>query len=231
MPYMSKRQTDNGAVPVGSNLYGTCSTGGSSQIKYVTLSDFNVLVTGVTIHVYFSYGNTASSPILQVGSTSGQYIKCNGSLKGKWESGSIISFTFDGSYWVMNDFQEASSNTTYDLTQNGNTIYLTGSDGTTDSVTVSTPSFFVDGTSCVFYLTISAGGYVDNYYNAAWSGYTVIGVVGYNISNQDTGGANASHCVLVGCYETGDTVYIKVKNNASSQAKVQVRVFILYKSV
>lgn len=227
---MSKRQTDNGVVPVGSNLYGTCSTSGSSQIKYVSLSDFNVLVAGVTIHVYFSYGNTASYPMLQVGSTAAKDVYCNGSYSGIWESGSVISFTYDGSKWIQNDIQKA-ADTKYDLSQSGNTITLTGSDGTSDSVSISVPSFSVDGTICVFYLTISAGDYVDRYKSVAWAGHTAVGVVGYNISNQDSGGANASHCVLVGCYETGNTVYIKVKNNANSQAKVQVRVFVLYRSV
>ena len=221
MPYMSKRQTDNGVVPVGSNLYGTCSTGGSSQIKYVTLSDFNVLVTGVTIHVYFSYGNTASSPILQVGSTSGQYIKCNGVLKGSWESGSIISFTYDGNYWVMNDFQEAGSDTTYGIyTSNGNVGLIPNGSGLS-ALYLTTKSF----TNAI---EIEADSYVIAFMDITWQGYTPIGVVGWNISNQ-SGNSGASRCYPFALEYAGDNdIRYNIKSTKSSKNKVYLKVTVLF---
>ena len=103
MAYITKKTTQNGVKPIGSNLFGTCSTASSTATKDVTLSDFDVLVSGVTIHVRFSNANTASAPSLRVGSTSAKPILRNGEADGKWESNSVISFTYDGSHWVQND--------------------------------------------------------------------------------------------------------------------------------
>lgn len=124
MPYESKVTTkQDGVVPVGSNLHGTCSTSASTTQKVVNMPDFNVLVSGVTIHVQFTYGNTASRPTLKVGSTAARPIVRNGSYKGLWYNGGIISFTYDGSNWVQNDADEA-EDTTYGLTISGHTITL-----------------------------------------------------------------------------------------------------------
>ena len=103
MAYATKKQTTNGVVPIGSNLYGTCSTAEAIATKSVAMPDFNVLVSGVTIHVHFDHKNTANNPSLAVGSTSAVAIKRNGTLEGKWEDGSVISFTYNGTNWIQND--------------------------------------------------------------------------------------------------------------------------------
>lgn len=104
MAYASKKKlSDNSIVPLGSNLYGVCSTASGTATKTVTMPDFNVLVEGVTIHVQFTNGNTAGNPSLKVGATSTVAVKRNGSMKGEWESGSVVSFTYDGTHWVQND--------------------------------------------------------------------------------------------------------------------------------
>ena len=163
MPYMSKRNTtSDGVVPIGSNLFGTCSTAGSTGAKVVTMPSFNVLVEGVTIHVYFANGNTAPLPTLQVGSTAAKAVICNGSQGGIWKSGSFVSFTYYGGEWVQNDVQDGKTyglslsgntlsivenggsssvtinddDTTYTLSINGHTLTLTPSSGTAQSVTV-----------------------------------------------------------------------------------------------
>ena len=104
MAYASKKKlSDNSIVPLGSNLFGVCTTASGTATKTVTMPDFNVLVEGVTIHVHFDHSNTASNPMLQVGSTSAQAIKRNGVMNGVWEDGSVISFTYNGTNWVQND--------------------------------------------------------------------------------------------------------------------------------
>lgn len=104
MAYASKKKlSDNSIVPLGSNLFGVCSTASGTATKIVAMPEFNVLVDGVTIHVHFDHQNTASNPSLKVGSTSAQAIKRNGSLNGVWEDGSVISFTYNGTNWVQND--------------------------------------------------------------------------------------------------------------------------------
>lgn len=102
MAYITKRQTADGVKPIGSNLFGTCSTASNTPQKVVNMPDFDVLVEGVTIHVWFAHENTASSPLLKVGSAPTASIKQNGLSNGEWESGSVVCFTYDGTYWTQN---------------------------------------------------------------------------------------------------------------------------------
>lgn len=167
MSYATKKKlSNNSVVPLGSNLYGTCDTASGTAQKTVSMPDFDVLVSGVTIHVQFTHKNTASSPTLKVGSTSAVAIKRNGSLGGAWEDGSVISFTYDGTNWVQNDADDGSGttyglsydastrllslveggsarsvtiadkDTTYTISISGNTLTLTPSEGTAQSVTI-----------------------------------------------------------------------------------------------
>ena len=163
MAYITKKTTVDGIKPIGSNLYGTCSTASGTATKTVSMPDFNVLVEGVTIHVYFQNENTADTPTLKVGSTSAQPIRYNGQAGGSWEAGGFISFTYYNGSWIQNDITIAGvtytftindhtmtisgsdgstqtitlpdNNTTYTLSKSGSTITLTGSDGSTTSVT------------------------------------------------------------------------------------------------
>lgn len=95
-------------------VFGTCSTGASSQTKSVTAADFS-LVYGATIHVYFTYTNTATSPKLNVNYTGAKSIYLNSyTAAGKttdtsWEAGSVVALTYDGSKWLINDYREISS--------------------------------------------------------------------------------------------------------------------------
>lgn len=110
MAYTSKvRTTSQGTIPIGSNLFGTCSTGASTQTKTVTLSSFDVLVSGVTVHVYFENVNEANGAKLKVGSTDAKDIYCNGTQNGAWEADSVVSFTYYNNRWYQNDAQEGQS--------------------------------------------------------------------------------------------------------------------------
>lgn len=92
---------------VGSTLYGTCSTAAGTKAKVVTCSSFDTLITGVTIHVKFSNDNTADSPTLNVNSTGAKAIwKSGGTIKSSnpgWMADEVVSFTYDGTRWIMND--------------------------------------------------------------------------------------------------------------------------------
>lgn len=134
MAYITKKQTNNGVKPIGSNLYGICSTGASTVAKVVSMPDFDVLIEGVTIHVFFQYANTASSPTLQVGSTEAKPIKYNGQLDGSWEAGGFISFTYYNGAWMQNDI--AINGVTYTFSISGHTMTITGSDGSVQTVTL-----------------------------------------------------------------------------------------------
>ena len=110
MAYICKITDTNGTTgPIGSALYGTCSTASDTVAKVVTLSDFNKLITGVTIHVKFTNSNTATNPTLNVNSTGAKSIyKYGTTVPGtteltSWPTGAVVSFTYDGSAWIMND--------------------------------------------------------------------------------------------------------------------------------
>ena len=114
---MAKYNIDEQQYLIASTAYGTCPTAAGTTQKDVTLLDSApfTLMTGVTIHVKFTYNNTASNPTLKVGSSAAKAIMrygttaigtSNGSTS--WRPGAVVSFTYDGTNWVM-DWQENST--------------------------------------------------------------------------------------------------------------------------
>lgn len=114
MSYVGKITDTSGVTGlVGSTLYGTCATGASTAAKVGTLSDFDQLIPGVTIHLKMTNSNTASSPTLNVNSTGAKAIRRYGTTAPgnnatlSWVAGSVISFTYieesSTGYWYMND--------------------------------------------------------------------------------------------------------------------------------
>lgn len=123
MPFVGKITDSAGNTGlIGSTLYGTCATEAATVAKVVTLSDFDKLMNGVTIHVKFTYSNTATSPTLNVNSTGAKSIyKYGTTVPGttaltSWPAGSIVSFTYDGTSWIMNDYHD-DTNTDTKVTQ------------------------------------------------------------------------------------------------------------------
>ena len=116
--YIGKIQIGtNDAVPVGSMLYGTCDTAAATAAKVAVLDAFDTLATGITVHIKFTYSNSVANPTLKVGSTDAKSIKRYGTTAvsttaaTSWQAGAIVSFTYDGTNWVMNTGID--SNTTY----------------------------------------------------------------------------------------------------------------------
>lgn len=108
---IEKIQTGQTVHLIGSTFFATCSTTAATAAKVAlpstgSASDFtdNELTTGLTVHVFFTYANTATSPTLQVGNSTAKGIKRNGQTTLQpWEAGSVISFTYDGTNWVVNE--------------------------------------------------------------------------------------------------------------------------------
>ena len=215
MPYMSKQETQSqGVVPIASNLFGTCATAKATAAKVVALADFDVLVSGVTVHVYFTYGNNQSNTTLKVGSTAATAVRRNGSATAVWEAGSVISFTYNGSYWIQND---ADVGVTYTLGKSGNYIHLYGSDGSdtsayvepnTDtntcyasysngvvsvSTTGSNQTVFAIERNSSGKITVPANGHVRDRFSVYKAGYLPKGVVGFNLTNYGSG-TGVSNC-------------------------------------
>ena len=106
--YAGKLNVGGTELPIGSTLYGTCSTAAGTAQKDVTCANFDKLITGVTIHVKFTNSNTHATPTLKVNSTTAAQIMRYGTTKpgtseaASWMAGSVVSFTYDGTYWQMN---------------------------------------------------------------------------------------------------------------------------------
>ena len=97
------------------SYYGTCSTSASTKAKVVVCPEFAELKTGVSIRVKFTSGQSYSGmATLNVNSTGAINVKSIGttdSLRYCWNAGEIVSFTYDGANWLMEDAGTAT--TTY----------------------------------------------------------------------------------------------------------------------
>lgn len=96
--------------------YGYCTTAAATVAKVVTVSPaVTELTTGLTIAVKFQYANTGSNPTLNVNSLGAKAIKRYGttaagtSAAANWNANSVVMLTYDGTYWMLVDF----NNTTY----------------------------------------------------------------------------------------------------------------------
>jgi len=108
-------------VPIGGGgsgsgiPYGACSTAAATVQKEVSISGISSLKTGLTIAVRFASANSASNPTLKLNSLTAKAIKRYGSsaagtgASSSWQAGAVITLTYDGTYWVMHDW----NNTTY----------------------------------------------------------------------------------------------------------------------
>ena len=127
-----------GALPDTSQLsyYGTCSTAAATQAKVVACEGF-VLKEGVSIRVKFTNAQTYNGQAtLNVNSTGAKGIVTNGTTKSVrycWLAGEVVSFTYDGTSWIM----EAAGIAT--TTYYGYTKLYTGA-GSTSTSTALTPA-------------------------------------------------------------------------------------------
>lgn len=118
------------------SYYGTSSTGAATQTKVVVCEGFT-LKTGVSIRVKFdSMQNYNGQPKLNVNSTGAINIVYYGTAKAAryaWTTGEVVSFTYDGTNWVMEDGGIATT-TIYGVTK------LTTSATSTNTASALTPA-------------------------------------------------------------------------------------------
>lgn len=96
--------------------YGYCTTAAATVAKTVTVSPaVTSLETGLAIAVKFQYANTSTSPTLNVNNLGAVAIKRYGttaagtSAASNWNANSVVMLIYDGTYWMLTDF----NNTTY----------------------------------------------------------------------------------------------------------------------
>jgi len=86
------------------NLYAVCSSTGASAYKDITLPDAFGWQEGTTIHVLFANANSNAAPSLRINNTTSALIDLpNGNIT-PWEAGEVVSFTYNGSVWKINDY-------------------------------------------------------------------------------------------------------------------------------
>ena len=102
-------QIDNeGIANIASTAYGVCSTAANTAAKVLDMAGFT-LITGITIHVRFTYGNSAVAPTLNVNATGAKPIVLYSNIAAGtdnetsgWQEDAIVSLTYDGTSWVRN---------------------------------------------------------------------------------------------------------------------------------
>lgn len=60
------------------------------------------------------------------------------------------------------------------------------------------------------------------------SGYTPVGMIGYDLNNSSSSGSGVTGCVPIQLQLTGTTFYYQIRNNGSATARIQLQVFILH---
>ena len=120
---------------VASKAYGVCETAAGTAAKTVEMTGFDLTkALGVTIHVKFTNTNSVANPTLNVNSTGAKAIMRYGttapstSVGTSWSAGSVVSFTYDGTYWQMNDYSMYDTDTknTAGATDTSSKIFLVG---------------------------------------------------------------------------------------------------------
>jgi len=96
----------NASYNLASTAYGVCSTAANEAAKTVEMTGFE-LITGVTVHIKFTYANTASSPTLSINNSTAKPIVQYGSTAidvtdetDGWLAGAVLTLTYDGTSWV-----------------------------------------------------------------------------------------------------------------------------------
>lgn len=112
---VSQIRINNIGNHIASSAYGTCTTAANVATKQVIFQNDNnirfILSTGITIHIKFTYHNTATNATLKIGNNNIPIKKYGNTAVGNtsttsWKDGAVVSFTYDGTNWIMNDFTE-----------------------------------------------------------------------------------------------------------------------------
>lgn len=118
MGYLTAANIGGSDYKLAGALYGTCTTAAGTAAKVVTCADFDGLETGVTIKVKFTYSNTAANATMNVNSTGAKNLcrygttRVGTTTRASWQAGAVVSFTYDGTSWVQNDYLEDTGVTT-----------------------------------------------------------------------------------------------------------------------
>ena len=100
-------QTKAAATVQNDNIhwYGTSSTAAATTAKVATTAAGNLgaLAAGQKVSIKFTNANTASAPTLNVDGKGAHAIKAYGTTAPTvwWKAGDVVTFTYDGTNWIM----------------------------------------------------------------------------------------------------------------------------------
>lgn len=123
----------------GKPMYGVCSTAASTQTKKVNISGFTsgMMIEGARVTVRFTNSQAYNGiPQLQINNLSAKNIwRTHNEIAGygEWNHGAVIDFTFNGTAWIIEDGNIATT-TYYGKTK------LSSSTNDSSSTTAATPS-------------------------------------------------------------------------------------------
>ena len=109
--YIGKININNTEYPIAQSLFGTCNTTANTATKVVTCADFDTLISGIVINVYFTYANTESSISLNVNSTGNKTVYVDNNSSILWNTGATKSFVYYNNQWRL--INPTSVGTTY----------------------------------------------------------------------------------------------------------------------
>lgn len=121
----------------GKTYYGECATIAGTQTKAVTIAGFHSadLVAGATVTIKFKYfQNFNGTPKLNVSSTGAKFIYSQDGFSAQleeWKSGEIVTFVYDGTYWVKQTGGRATAGyygnvkIAYSVSDDSNTVPIT----------------------------------------------------------------------------------------------------------
>lgn len=122
MSYGGKITINGVDYPIATTLYKRCTTGAGDTPKVVQFSDFDTLMEGVVLAVYFEESNTAVNPQLQVGTTPAKIIYTDNinpvgdTPATSWPAKSVVLFLYDGNVWrIINTTKALREKLTLDL--------------------------------------------------------------------------------------------------------------------
>ena len=118
MAFVGKVTAGEATGAIGATLYGTCTTQASEQVKVASVPGLDTLLPGLTIHVKFTNTNRAANPLLNIPTVGNDNIPIclygattpGTEVQRSWFAGSVLSMTYDGSVWQVNNWQD---DTTY----------------------------------------------------------------------------------------------------------------------
>lgn len=151
-------------IELAEHAYGVCNTATATTAKVVTI-DFSgtlALFTGLTVRVKMKYAGYGDSMTLNVNSTGAKSIVGIGGTQIRWRAGEIVTFTYDGTNWLVS----SRSNEVQFYTS---VYWGTGTSGSSNPTRITFPGQSSPLLLIVYNITNGSAGLAPYPYSTGWS--------------------------------------------------------------